>query len=60
MISVGRPGKHEGPLQAPSIGKEIAAAIPGSQLNFIEGAGDMVPEARPQEWAEVVGSFLLS
>ena len=47
-------------LQPPSMGEEIAAAIPGSKLNFIEGAGHMVPEERPQEWAEVVSSFLLS
>ena len=47
-------------LQPPAMGEEIAATIPGAKLNFIEGAGHMVPEQKPQEWAKAVSEFLLS
>lgn len=47
-------------LQPPTMGEEIAKAIPGAKLNFIEGAGHMVPEEKPFEWAKVVSEFLLN
>jgi len=45
-------------LTPPSVVKQVAAAVPGSTLMEVAGAGHMIPVEQPRRFEEIVATFL--